>query len=70
MRVWASVDIINASMLLRFEQQENYAANSVIVLTKQGSQLRAAVLKKAREETEAFRAGVKKFDNKDPPHYE
>ncbi len=76
MRVRASVDVLNATILLmkmeaeRFEQMKEYASSNVGLLTKKGSQLRSAVLKKAGEKNADFRVGVTKLENEESPHYE
>ncbi len=76
MRVRASVDVLNATILLmkmeseRFERMKEYASSNVGLLTKKGSQLRSEVLQKAGEKYENFRVGVTLLENEEPPHYE
>ncbi len=49
---------------------KEHASSNVGRLTKKGSQLQLAVLKKAGEKNEDYRVGVTKVENEEPPHYE
>ena len=76
MRVRASVDVVNSTILLlkmeaeRFERQKQFASSCESALTNKGSQLRSEVWNKAKESKEELRVGVTIMENEDPPHYE
>ncbi len=71
MRVRASVDVVNSTILLlkmeaeRFERQKQFASSCESALTNKGSQLRSEVWNKAKESKEELHVGVTKMENEE-----